>query len=438
MMPSLSTQTETLVNPLAASPTGLAEATPACSVFAELFQALQPGSAPVADTTALLPQTALSEASLSEASLLKAPELTTAAITPELSEDLTHASVLTALASAIHGLNQGLPRHEAALTDGLASEELPEEALPTPTPEAATPSLVTLPFAINLLRVETPSSITRSSAAPEGKGAMPPVEQALAATALPTSSVANASTATTAINSPPLAWTNGLPASFLNTPVKQEMTPPMGREALLALSGDSAFTSGSPELPKVALTSVGLATGLTLANPQTSSPLPGLVTLTPNALLDPSWSDAFGQRIALLAQQGTQTATLQMNPSDLGPIHVRISLNEQSAKVEFNTLQQTTSDLITAAMPRLAAAMEQQGMRLDDSRVSLMSQRPDSFASQSGFSPRQDSSGQQGGSSSPQPNALEHRQALELRQERAAQAREASHSRTNTGVDYYA
>ena len=101
-----------------------------------------------------------------------------------------------------------------------------------------------------------------------------PVEQALAATAVPTSSVANAGSATTAINSPPLAWTNGLPASFLNTPVKQEMTPPMGREALLALSGDSAFTSGSPELPKVALTSVGLATGLTLANPQMTSPLP--------------------------------------------------------------------------------------------------------------------------------------------------------------------
>ena len=82
MMTSLSTQTDTLVNPLAASPTGSAEATPAGSVFAELFQALQPGSAPAADATALLPQTALSEASLSEASLLPAPELTTAAITP--------------------------------------------------------------------------------------------------------------------------------------------------------------------------------------------------------------------------------------------------------------------------------------------------------------------------------------------------------------------
>ena len=62
MMPSLSTQTETLVSPLAASPTGSAEATPAGSVFAELFQALQPGSAPAADATALLPQAALSDA----------------------------------------------------------------------------------------------------------------------------------------------------------------------------------------------------------------------------------------------------------------------------------------------------------------------------------------------------------------------------------------
>ena len=445
MMPSLNTQTETLVNPLAASTIGSAEATPAGSVFAQLFQALQPGSAPVADTMALLPETLQ----------IAAPELSTTAITPELSEDLAHASVLTALASAIHGLNQGLPHHDVAHTDGVASEELPAEVLPTQTLDAATPSLVTLPPAISLMRVDTPSSISPSSAAPAGKG----VDQAQAvlvstnvstdprdrgfslthaAVAVPASLVANAGTDTMAVNSPQLAWANGFPASFLNAQAKQEMATPTGRDALLALSGDTAFTSGSPELPKVALTSIGLASGLTLVNPQTTSSLPSLVTITPNALLDPSWSDAFGQRIALLAQQGTQTATLQMNPSDLGPIQVRISLNEQSAKVEFNTLQQTTSDLITAAMPRLAAAMEQQGMRLDDSRVNLMSQRPDSFASQSGFSPRQDSSGQQGGGASPQPNAIEHRQALELRQERAAQAREATLSRGSSGVDYYA
>jgi len=445
MMPSLNTQTETLVNPLAASTIGSAEATPAGSVFAQLFQALQPGSAPVADTMALLPETLQ----------IAAPELSTTAITPELSEDLAHASVLTALASAIHGLNQGLPHHDVAHTDGVASEELPAEVLPTQTLDAATPSLVTLPPAISLMRVDTPSSISPSSAAPAGKG----VDQAQAvlvstnvstdprdrgfslthaAVAVPASLVANAGTDTMAVNSPQLAWANGFPASFLNAQAKQETATPTGRDALLALSGDTAFTSGSPELPKVALTSIGLASGLTLVNPQTTSSLPSLVTITPNALLDPSWSDAFGQRIALLAQQGTQTATLQMNPSDLGPIQVRISLNEQSAKVEFNTLQQTTSDLITAAMPRLAAAMEQQGMRLDDSRVNLMSQRPDSFASQSGFSPRQDSSGQQGGGASPQPNAIEHRQALELRQERAAQAREATLSRGSSGVDYYA
>lgn len=449
MMPSLNTQTETLVNPLAASTTGSAEATPAGSVFAKLFQALQPGSAPVPNTMVLLPETLQ----------IAAPELSTTAMTPELSEDLAHASVLTALASAIHGLNQGLPLNDVAHTDGVASEALPAEVLPTQTLEATTPSLVTLPPAISLMRIDTPSSIFTSNAAPAGKGEMPTVGQAQAAlvstnvatdlrdrsfaqthaaAVVPASSVANASSDTMAVNSPQLAWANGFPASFLNAQAKQEMATPTGRDALLALSGDTAFTSGSPELPKVALTSIGLASGLTLANPQTTSSLPSLVALTPNALLDPSWSDAFGQRIALLAQQGTQTATLEMNPSDLGPIQVRISLNDQSAKVEFNTLQQTTSDLITAAMPRLAAAMEQQGMRLDDSRVNLMSQRPDSFASQSGFSPRQDSSGQQGGGASPQPNAIEHRQALELRQERAAQAREATLSRGSSGVDYYA
>lgn len=454
MMPSLNTQTEALASPLAASSTTSVEATPAGTVFAQLFQALQPGTALSGDDTALLPETTQLTTLASE----------TTALTPELSEDLAHASVLTALASAIHGLNQGVPHASLADTSWVASEESTADELPAPTLEAATSSLITLPSAISLMLIDKPSPALTLSAiptAPNPTGLMPaamqgetplasskmspdlrerPVSQTHAAaliSQLP-HSAPSAATDSAALTSPQSVWANGFPASFLNAQGKQDIAVPTSRDAMLALSGDTAFISGSPELPKVALTSVGFASGLTMANAQSTSPLPGLMTLSPHALLDPSWSDAFGQRIAMLAQQGSQTATLQMNPADLGPIQVRISLHEQSAKVEFNTLQQTTSDLITAAMPRLAAALEQQGMRLDDSRVSLLSQRFDAFASQSGFSPRQDSSGQPGSGSSPQSNAMEHRQALELRQERAAQAREATLSRGSSGVDYYA
>ena len=125
------------------------------------------------------------------------------------------------------------------------------------------------------------------------------------------------------------------------------------------------------------------------ASPSISA-APVLTSLLPHAVQDPAWADAFGQRVALLAQQGTQSVTLQLNPLDLGPIQVRIAMSEQGAKVEFNTLQQTTSDLIKAAMPRLAAALEYQGLRLDDARVNLLTTRQDVFSATSAFSPRQD------------------------------------------------
>jgi len=138
------------------------------------------------------------------------------------------------------------------------------------------------------------------------------------------------------------------------------------------------------DTPKGMPSAMSFAQTLSSAGSSTSTSV--LTTLLPHAVQDPAWADAFGQRVAMLAQQGTQSATLQLNPPELGPIQVRIAMSEQGARVEFNTLQQTTSDLIETAMPRLAAALEHQGLRLDDSRVNLVTTRQDVFNAQSAFS----------------------------------------------------
>ncbi len=120
---------------------------------------------------------------------------------------------------------------------------------------------------------------------------------------------------------------------------------------------------------------------------------PVLISLPQHALLSPDWGDAFSQHLVTLAQQGTQTASLQLNPEDLGPIHVRISLHEQAASVEFAARHAATSELIESALPRLAGAFEAHGLRLDDVKMSQMPARQDGFSLASGSS----QGGQQGG-----------------------------------------
>lgn len=194
--------------------------------------------------------------------------------------------------------------------------------------------------------------------------------------------------------STPIAFTSAMPPG--NAWLQQSSASLFGMSSgteSSPVSADLGVLTSSPNLPTD--TPKGMPTSLsftqTLSSTSGNTTAPVLTTLLPHAVQDPAWSDAFGQRVAMLAQQGTQTATLQLNPPELGPIQVRIALSEQGAKVEFNTSQQTTSDLIETAMPRLAAALEHQGLRLDDSRVNLVSNRQDVFSTSTTFaSARQD------------------------------------------------
>lgn len=446
MMPIVNKTTEPLVSPNAVSSVLSAETPSVGTDFAQLFQSLQASDEPSTVTPSLLPE-------LLDSPTPTSPVLTEASLlTPEFSAELSHASVLTALSTAIHGLSQGMPiAHQGGLlesrSDTLASDDKTDASA-----EDVVVSHITMPSTPALMLVDPQSHIFN-------QGSQPMLAKPLSAAvitrqvdtsqtlsnehlAVPASKASQASlpslvpaNGSASVTMP--AFANLIPANFMQAQLSQESALPSTRDAALVMTGDALLSASMPELPKIAVTSLSGAQGLVLTT-QSSQPLAAQLSLTPHALLDPGWSDAFGQRIAFLAQQGSQTATLQMNPADLGPIQVRISLNDQQAKVEFNTLQQTTSDLITAAMPRLAAALEQQGLRLDESRVTLHNQRSDAFNSASGFASRQDSSGQQGGSASPQASALEHRQALELNQERAAQERSASRSSGKTAVDYYA
>ncbi len=143
-----------------------------------------------------------------------------------------------------------------------------------------------------------------------------------------------------------------------------------------------------------------------------------LISIPQHALQSPDWGDAFNQHLVTLAQQGTQSASLSLNPEDLGPIHVKISLHEQGASIEFAARHAATSELIESALPRLASALEAHGMRLDEAKVSQLSARGDGFslaAGQQGGDPRNGQGNGQGGSPSHGQQAAADAAARQLR-----------------------
>ena len=82
-----------------------------------------------------------------------------------------------------------------------------------------------------------------------------------------------------------------------------------------------------------------------------------------------SWNDELGGHLTLMAQQGNQSASLQLTPPDLGPIEVRIAVHDSQASVWFGAVHPDTRDALQQALPRLRELFAAQGLALADAGV---------------------------------------------------------------------
>jgi len=101
----------------------------------------------------------------------------------------------------------------------------------------------------------------------------------------------------------------------------------------------------------------------------------------------PGWGDALGQKVVWMAGQQQQVAELHLNPPHLGPMEVRLTINNDQVTALFVSHQPAVREAIEAAMPRLREMFADNGMMLGNAMVSS-----DSL-------PQQQASGQDGQSS---------------------------------------
>lgn len=89
----------------------------------------------------------------------------------------------------------------------------------------------------------------------------------------------------------------------------------------------------------------------------------------------PAWDQALGQKIVWMAQGGEQSATLTMNPPDLGPLQVVLSVSNNQASVDFMSAQPEVREALEIALPRLREMMSESGVQLGQANVSAGSQQ---------------------------------------------------------------
>ncbi|MGD1983756.1 MAG: flagellar hook-length control protein FliK [Chromatiaceae bacterium] len=82
-----------------------------------------------------------------------------------------------------------------------------------------------------------------------------------------------------------------------------------------------------------------------------------------------SWPGALAERVVWMAQGDHQFARLTLNPPQLGPLEVRVSVSQDQASVTFVAAHAAVREALEAAMPRLREMLDQQSLALVHAEV---------------------------------------------------------------------
>lgn len=84
----------------------------------------------------------------------------------------------------------------------------------------------------------------------------------------------------------------------------------------------------------------------------------------PQAVATRGWGAAIGERLMWMVKGDRQAARLKLNPPNLGPLEVHVSVSQDQTSVSFLAQHAVVRDALEAALPRLREMFDQQSMQL--------------------------------------------------------------------------
>jgi flagellar hook-length control protein FliK len=112
-------------------------------------------------------------------------------------------------------------------------------------------------------------------------------------------------------------------------------------------------------------------TGLraTFADAQAKAENTPYSTTVMNGLDDLEWGQEVSQKIVWLTGKAIQSAEIHLNPAELGPIDVKISMQSDTAAVTFNAHNASVREMLESNVVRLREMMESNGVDLQEVNV---------------------------------------------------------------------
>lgn len=93
-------------------------------------------------------------------------------------------------------------------------------------------------------------------------------------------------------------------------------------------------------------------------------------TAVPVPVGQPQWSQAVGEKVLWLAAQNVSSAEINLHPKDLGPMQVRVSVNQEQTTVSFTSHHAVVREVLDQNLNRLRDMFSEQGLNLVNVDVS--------------------------------------------------------------------
>ena len=96
----------------------------------------------------------------------------------------------------------------------------------------------------------------------------------------------------------------------------------------------------------------------------------GPMTSMSKTMADPAWSSELGDKLIWMHKQAVPSVELRLNPEHLGPIVIKIDVQNDQASVSFSAQHQAVKEAIEASIPKLRDMLGGQQLQLADVNVS--------------------------------------------------------------------
>jgi flagellar hook-length control protein FliK len=134
-----------------------------------------------------------------------------------------------------------------------------------------------------------------------------------------------------------------------------------------SLAESANFAADLTKIPSSALSQAGSIGASTPSAAQQSSAAATAEITTP--LHDAHWSHDFSEKIVWMAKSDQQTAQININPPELGPMQIRLNLSGDQATAVFASQHAEVRQAIEEAMPRLREMLSSSGISLGEANV---------------------------------------------------------------------